>query len=471
VTVGPRLTRVVLATSFGFVIVQLDVTIVNVALARIGADLGTSVAGLQWVVDAYTLSFAALLLSAGVLGDLFGARRTFLGGLGVFVAASLACGAAPTLALLIAARAVQGLGAALLIPNSLALLNHAAFGDDRRRARAVGWWTAAGGVSIAMGPIAGGILQQLLGWRSIFYLNLPLGLLGAVLTWRWVPRPEAASDRRPLDLLGQFLSVLALTGIVGALIELGPLGLKHPIVWSGFVLALAASLALARVEANADFPMLSPTLLRQASFNGSVAFGTLINLTYYGIIFVLSLYLQSVRAYSPLQAGLAYLPLTGTFVASNIASGWLSGRVGPRVPMSVGALTGALGFALLLPLDAGSTYGAMVPAFVLIPAGIGLAVPAMTASVLGGVEPSAAGTASALLNTARQAGGAIGVALFGAVVAHQQIAPGLRAAAGISVGLLVIASAIAALTQRVAGGLTGSVEAAPSPEGPPPGIL
>jgi DHA2 family methylenomycin A resistance protein-like MFS transporter len=449
--VGPVMARVVLATAFAFIVVQLDVTVVNVALARIGADLGASVAGLQWVVDAYTLAFAASMLSAGVLGDLLGARRAYLGGLGLFVVASLACGAAPDIGFLIAARAVQGLGAAFVIPNSLALLNHAAEGDSARRARAVGFWTGAGGVAVAIGPVAGGLLQQLFGWRSIFYLNLPLGLLGGVLTALWVPSPPPAGDGRGFDPLGQVLSLLALTGFTGALIELGPLGMAHPVVWGGLALAFVSALAFARAEDRAEAPLLPPALFRQASFTGAVAFGALVNLTFYGLIFVLSLYLQSVRGYSPLQTGLAYLPLTATVILANVTSGWLTARTGPRLPMIAGALVGALGFALLSTLDDRSAYGAMLPPFVLIPIGIGLAVPAMTASVLGGMAQSRAGTASAILNTARQAGGAVGVALFGAL-AHgggsARIVSGLHWAATVSTGLLLLASGLAAWSNR-----------------------
>ena len=179
-----------IATSFAFVVVQLDVTIVNVALPQIGASLHSGVTGLQWVVDAYTLSFAVLLIAAGVLGDRFGSRRRYLAGFFVFTAASLACGVAGNILVLIIARAVQGMGAALLVPSSLALLNHCADGDPKLRARMVGLWTAAGGISIAAGPIVGGLLLGPFGWRSIFLVNLPVGVLGAYLTLRYVPRDE-----------------------------------------------------------------------------------------------------------------------------------------------------------------------------------------------------------------------------------------------------------------------------------------
>jgi DHA2 family methylenomycin A resistance protein-like MFS transporter len=441
---------VIAATSFGFSVVQLDVTIVNVALPRIKEDLGATVAGLQWVVDAYTLVFAVLLLSAGVVGDRIGARRAYLSGFGVFLLASAACGLASDSAFLIAARALQGAGAALLLPNSLSLLNHAAGGDDRQRARAVGFWTAAGGVAIAFGPILGGLLQASTGWRSIFFVNLPVGLVGIALTLRHVPPSEANREQRGLDPVGQVLAVATLTALTAGLIEVGPLGHTHPLVWGGFGVALVGGALFIHVERSARSPMLPLHLFRIPNFSPAVVFGVGINFAYYGVIFVLSLYLQQVRHYSPLEAGLAYLPLTGTFVVSNIASGWMAARVGPRAPMVIGAWIGALGFALLHLLDEQSGYLAMLPAFVLIPSGIGLAVPAMTSAVLASVDRRWAGTASAISTAARQAGGAIGVASFGALVSHgpHRIVSGLHATASISVVLLGSASVIAWLGVR-----------------------
>src|SRR5579871_4840095 len=203
--------RIIAATSFGFVVTQLDVTIVNVALPRIASDLSVHVAGLQWVVDAYTLPFAVLMLSAGVLGDRFGSRRAYLIGLAIFGAASLACGLAPNIGTLIAARAAQGAAAALLIPSSLALLNHAAANDHALRARSVGLWTAAGSVAIAAGPVTGGLLVASMGWRSIFLVNLPLCAIGFWLTVRAVPSDLHAHATHHLDPFGQALAIVALT--------------------------------------------------------------------------------------------------------------------------------------------------------------------------------------------------------------------------------------------------------------------
>jgi len=430
------------ATSFGFAAVQLDVTIVNVALPHIGHDLHSPVAGLQWVVDAYTLAFAVLLLSAGVLGDRLGSRRAYLAGFALFMFASAACGLAGSAAQLVAARAVQGLGAALLVPNSLALLSHQCGLDHRLRARAIGWWTAAGGVSIAAGPVVGGMLLQAFGWRSIFLVNLPLCAAGIALSLWVLPEISRSTQRRAFDPLGQGCVVIAMTCLTGAVIEAGHLGWHAPLVVAGLALAALAGWLFVMVEARSPAPMLPLAFFRLPNFSAAVGFGILVNLSYYGVIFVLSLYLQQVMRYSPMQTGLAFLPLTATFIVSNLISGRVSAHYGPRLPMVTGAVICMLGFALLANLDSASSFWAMLPAFTLIPAGMGLAVPAMTGAILGSVTREWSGTASAVLNAARQMGGAIGVAAFGALVAGpaEHIASGLRIAALSSATLLLLAA-------------------------------
>ncbi|MCS6471205.1 MFS transporter [Burkholderia thailandensis] len=483
------LVRIIPTVSAGFVITQLDVTIVNVALARIGIDLHASVAGLQWIVDAYTLAVAGLMLSAGALGDRFGARRLFAAGLALFAVASFVCGVAANAPALVAARALQGLAAAAMLPNSLALLNHACAHDPRLRARAVGWWTASGAISIAAGPVIGGALIAQFGWRSLFFVNLPLCAAGLVATFLWIdrddaraaaaasghgrargpgaqtqqaqeaqeaqeaaansrtsrataPAPARAADTpRGIDLPGQCLAVVALTLFTGAVID------WHPAL---VATALAAGAAFVFVESRSAHPMVPLTLFRQRAFSVAVLFGVCMNLSYYGIIFVLSLYLQRVRHDTPLEAGLAFLPLTGGFLLSNVASGWATAHYGARRPMIAGALIGATGFVLLGAVRADTPIAMLVVPFLLIPGGMGLAVPAMTTTVLASVERARAATASAVLNTARQAGGAIGVAGFGALASGAlpaDIVSGLHASAQVSAVLFASAAAMAAVVR------------------------
>jgi DHA2 family methylenomycin A resistance protein-like MFS transporter len=434
----------VAAAGFGFALVQLDVTIVNVALPDIAKALGTDVAGLQWVIDAYALTFAAFLLTAGFLGDRLGARKIYLIGFGIFAVASLACGLAANALVLIAARVIQGLGAAAMLPCSLALINHATGHDKALRAKAVGWWTAAGSIAIAAGPIIGGLLIGAASWRSIFLVNMPVVVAGALLTFR-VEETAVKTGSNSFDLPGQILGVVALAAITGAVIEAKPLGFASPTVLGLAIAGLIAAIVFIRVEAKSPSPMLPLSLFRNASFSWAVVYGVVVNLTYYGIVFVLSLYLQRVLGYSAIRAGVAYLPLTATFFAANIVSGWWVGKWGSRGPMIVGALIDAIGFALLLLLVANSSYWLMLPAFALMPTGMGLGVPAMTTAVLASVESEVSGIASGVLNAARQAGGAIGVALFGSFAGDgaEHVVSGLHMSALTSIAMLGAAAVIA----------------------------
>jgi MFS transporter, DHA2 family, methylenomycin A resistance protein len=451
----PAVARVLATVSVAFVVTQLDVTIVNIALPSIGAQLHAPVSVLQWIVDAYTLAFAVLMLSAGVLGDRFGARRLFVVGLSLFGLASLACGLAPNAAALVAARAAQGVSAAAMLPNSLALLNRACSHDPGLRARAVALWTASGSIAIAAGPVLGGLLIAAWGWRSIFLVNVPLCLMGLIASFVWMPRREQAAagqahQRIGVDLPGQCIAIVALTAFTGAVIEMRPLGAGHPLIVGALAASAVAAVAFIVVEGRSRAPMVPLTLLRDATFSAAVLFGVCVNMGYYGIVFVLSLYLQRVRGDTPLQAGLAFLPLTGGFLVSNLVSGWVVARYGPRRPMAIGAVIGALGYGLLYMTQAGTPMAILLVLFALIPVGIGLAVPAMTTAVLASVEHKRAGTASAILNTARQAGGAVGVATFGALANAGALAgdsasvvSGLRISAAIATGLLLVGIGLA----------------------------
>jgi DHA2 family methylenomycin A resistance protein-like MFS transporter len=446
----------VAVTSLGFAVVQLDVTIVNVALPRIGTELGAPLAWLQWVVDAYTLSFAALLLTAGALADRLVSRACYAAGLATFALASCACGLSRNIAWLVAARVLQGVGAALLVPSSLALLNAAHGSDVAARARAVGFWTAAGGVSIAAGPIVGGALLEVFGWQSIFFVNAPICAVAGLLALRGLADSPRQRSSHALDVPGQVAIVVALTALVGTIIEAPALAPAHPgWIVGGFMIALVGAGVFCRVEARAASPMLPLAFFARSAFSRAILFGIVANLTYYGIVFVLSLYLQQARSYSTIDAGLAYLPLTATFIVSNVASGAITARRGTRLPMVAGAIIGAVGFALLVPLDATSPFIEMLPGFALIPFGMGLAVPAMTTSMLGSVEPRFAGTAAGALNASRQAGGALGVALFGALAASVPIVTALQRAASISAGLMIAAALLVLMRRRCALAATG----------------
>jgi MFS transporter, DHA2 family, methylenomycin A resistance protein len=297
------------AMSLGFGVVQLDVTIVNTALSSIGASLEGGVSELQWVVSAYTIAFAALILTAGALGDRMGAKGIFMGGFALFTIASLACALAPSSTILIAGRAAQGVGAAILVPNSLALLNHA-YPDPTDRGRAVGIWLAGASAALTAGPPVGGVLISLIGWRSIFLVNLPIGLAGLWLTWRFVAdTPRAAHE---LDLPGQAAAVGALGALAAALIEGGRYGWINPWVLISIGVALILSALFLFRESRAEQPMLPLSLFANPIFARTTLIGLMINIPFYGLIFVFSLYFQQINGWSPLATGLAFVPMMGS---------------------------------------------------------------------------------------------------------------------------------------------------------------
>lgn len=439
----PSARGTLLAAALGFVVVLLDVSVVNVALDALRRQFATDVAGLQWVLNAYTLVFAALLLSSGALGDRFGARRIFLFGFVVFTLASAACGLAGSLPLLVTARLVQGLGAALLVPNSLSMLQRA-FPDREQRSRAVGWWGACGGISLAAGPMLGGVLVTHLGWRSIFLLNLPIGLIGICLTLRHVAA-HGGSHRRSLDWSGQATAILALAATTVALTEAGALGWAHGLVRGSLLVAIVAALGFVWIEARSAAPMLPLSLFRSPTFAVASVAGVVVNFAYYGLIFVFSLFFQIQQQLSPQLAGLAFLPMTVVLMAVNVLAGRLITHVGSRRLMVVGLLLAALGYALLLPVSRDGAYWLLVVPMLLAAGGIALLVPTMTNATLSSVDASRAGIASGVLNSARQVGGMLGVAIFGYLIRDTAAAAfmrGMHASIGIAVALLLAAGAL-----------------------------
>jgi MFS transporter, DHA2 family, methylenomycin A resistance protein len=432
----------VLATSLGFVLVQLDVSIINVALARIGTELGTGIAGLQWIVDSYALAFASLLLSAGALGDQIGSRKGFLAGFALFVLTSAGCGLAPGTVTLIVARTIQGIGAASLVPCSLAILNQASGDSGELRVRAVSLWTAAGSVALAVGPVLGGLLVDTLGWRSIFLLNLPIGIAGIVLTLYFVEE-SPVSDHR-LDLAGQILAILMLVGLVGATIHSESAGWLSPIVWIGFAVAVISSTAFLFVESRTAAPMLPLDFFRHPTFTAATLVGLLINFTFYGMIFIFGIYLQRIRGYSPIWSGIAFVPLPVVCFFANVMAGRATRKIDLRLLMVMGLSVDALGYLLLERIDSQTPYLWMLPGLVVTPLGVGLAVPAMTTLLLSVVPRARSGIASGVLNSVRQAGGALGVALFGLSLNVRGVA-GAQAAFSVSAILLLLAAIVVAV--------------------------
>lgn len=430
-----KITGTLLATSFGFVVVQLDVTIVNVAMPQIGTDLMAGVTGLQWIVDSYTLTFAALLLTAGVFGDRFGSRRVFTTGLILFGLASLACAVAPSIDILIIARSLQGIGAALILPTSLSLLSHACSGDSMVKAKAIGWWTAIGGMVSALGPVAGGLLTSGLGWRSIFFVNLPICLLGLWASRRYVTETVEIKNQR-LDVIGQILAFLSLFFLTHSVIDAGMQGWGDKNVLVGLAIALLAVILFLINEAYVASPMIPLSLFRNRILSAAVVLGMLSNLTFYALIFVLSIYFQKVKGYTPTQTGIALLPFTVIMLA-NIASGYLAKHFSLRMSVIVGGLLSALSFALLHGINEDTAYLRILPSLLLLAIGSGISTPALTSAILGSVDSSRSATASAIFNASRQIGSALGVALFGILLTGSLDEMAVGAAFSFDISLLI----------------------------------
>jgi DHA2 family methylenomycin A resistance protein-like MFS transporter len=428
------------AMSLGYAVVQLDVTIVNTALGSIGTSLGGGVSELQWVVSTYTIAFAAFILTAGALGDRIGAKRVFMAGFAIFTAASVACALAPTAVILIAARGVQGFGAAILVPNSLALLSHA-YPDEKPRGRAVGIWAAGASLALTAGPLVGGGLIALVGWRSIFLVNLPIGLAGLWLTSVYASE-TTRSPQREIDLPGQVLAIAALGCLAGAIIEGGTLGWSNAFVIAGFAASVVLAMLFVWQERRASQPMLPLLLFKHRMFALASLVGLLVNVAFYGLIFVFSLYFQRVNGMSPFATGLAFVPMMGAVLPVNLVASRVAERIGAPATIAIGTALAAFGCLALLGIEHGTSYWATCAQLIVIGAGLGLLVPPLTSALLGSVEKSRSGIAAGVLNATRQTGSVLGVALFGSLVGQSSaFIAGAHEALIISAGLLLAAGA------------------------------
>src|ERR1700759_2972816 len=396
----------------GFLMITLDATIVNVALGPIGADFGGALSTAQWIVNGYTLAFAALLLSAGALADRIGLRTGFLVGLSFFGLGSAACAAATSLTALIVSRVVQGAGAAALMPCSLALIAHM-FPEPRDRRRALGVWGGASGIGLAAGPVLGGVLTAAFGWRAIFLVNLPIAGAPAEILRRHVE--ETPRHRHPLDVPGQTLATVGLAALAGGFIIAGSHG------WDGWpTLALlgagiASAAGFAGVERTVAHPMVDPVLFRERTFSIAVALGVIFNFCLYGSIFCLAVDLHRTYGLDALKTGLALLPMTVVTGAMAFLSGRLVSHIGEWTAIVAGLTAGAAG-ALLISAAAGGGVTTLIISS--LPVGVtALAMPAMTALAMSHAPRDRVGLASCVFNAARQTGGALGVAVLGALLA------------------------------------------------------
>jgi len=427
--------------SLGYGVVQLDITIVNTALNNIGASLGGGVSELQWIVSAYTIAFAAMILTAGALGDRIGAKKVFITGFAIFTTASLACALAANVAILIAARALQGLGAAILVPNSLALLNHA-YSDERERGRAIGIWAAGASLALTAGPLAGGSLIALVGWRSIFLVNLPIGFVGLLLTWRYT-KETPRSPRRELDLAGQAAAIFALGCLAGAIIECGALGWNNAWVLVSFAAFAILAALFVNHEQRTRQPMLPLSLFKIRLFAVTSLVGLLVNVAFYGLIFVFSLYFQQMNGLSPFATGLAFVPMMGAVLLMNLIAARAAEQFSAGTTIAAGASIAAVSCVGLITIENNTSYWATCTQLVAIGAGLGLLVPPLTSTLLGSVEKKRSGIAAGVLNSTRQTGSVLGVALFGSLI-NQSSTPisGVRESLIISAAILMCAGAM-----------------------------
>ncbi|MFJ4523634.1 MFS transporter [Streptomyces sp. NPDC088810] len=425
-------------------LVGLDTTIVNVGLPAIGRGLDVGTRGLEWTVDAYTIVLAGLLISSGALADRFGRRRVFQWGLTVFGVASLACALAPSVGALVAARAVQGIGASMLSPVALAIVVNA-MPDPRERAQAIGVWASVFGLSMAAGPVTGGALVAGLGWRSLFWINAPVIVAALVLSAVFVPESRARQARRP-DVPGQLLLTVTIGVWVGVLIEGPRIGWASVAALAAYAVATAATAGFVWLELRRDEPLIDPRLFRGPVFSGAVLGAVAVFVALNAALLLNTLYLQHARGFSPLAAGTATLPMAVGATVCAPWSGRLVGRSGPRLPLCLAGGFLTAGGLCLAGLDGDTSLSLLLFAYLLIGIGFGFANAPITNTAVGGLPPARAGVAGAITSTARQVGAALGIALAGGLVADTGPAglahasrPGWLLVAGCGLVVLLVA--------------------------------
>jgi EmrB/QacA subfamily drug resistance transporter len=405
---------VLLICCMSLFIVGLDITVVNVALPSIGQELHAGISGLQWTVGAYTVVMASLLLFSGSTADRFGRKRTFVVGLTVFSLGSLGCSLAPSVGLLVAFRVVQAVGGSMMNPIAMSIITNT-FTDARERAQAVGVWGAVFGISMALGPIVGGTLVSSVGWRSIFLINLPVGLAAIILTLRFIPESRAPRPRR-FDPVGQGFVIVLLATLTYGIIEAPSRGWSSALIVAAFAASAAALLGLLVYEPRRADPLIDLRFFRSAPFTSSIVIAVAAFAAFGGFLFLNTLYLQEARGLSPVQAGLATVPMALMTVLASPLSGRIVGRHGPRVPLAISGVCSVIACAMLTGIGPQTPLAWLFAAYVIFGIGFGFVNAPITNAAVSGMPRAQAGVASAIATTSRQFGQTLGVAIVGAIV-------------------------------------------------------
>ncbi len=447
------------SVAFALFMIMLDNTVVNVALPSIQRDLGIGVSELEWVVTAYALSFAVLMLTGGKLADMYGRRRIFLVGLAVFTISSLFCGLAGSAEFLIAARVVQGVGAAFMMPATLSII--AATFPARERGAALGIWAGVSAMALALGPLVGGLITEEISWNWVFYINVPVGIVGLVAARLIISESRDTSKEQRLDVPGLVTSGVALFALVFALIEASTYGWSSSIIIGLFAAAAVFGVAFVVLELRARLPMFDMTLFRNSTFAGANVVALLVSLAMFGVFFFVSLYMQNVLGYSAVRAGASFLPMTLLIILVAPLAGKVSDRIGSRNLMASGMTLVATSLLLFAQLQPDSSYWVLLPPMIVGGIGMAITMTPMTAAALSAVPVDKAGVGSGMLNTFRQVGGAVGIALMGAILAAaasssqadgatevEAFMSGLHRALYVAAAIAFLAALVAAVTIR-----------------------
>jgi EmrB/QacA subfamily drug resistance transporter len=407
------------AVSLATLMTYLDNNVINVAIPTIQRSLHLSVSGLEWIVSSYLLVLAGLLLAGGRLADLYGRRRVFLIGLTIFTLSSLTAGLAGSGEVLIAARAVQGLGAALVMPATLAIISHT-FTNPRERTAAIAIWSAIGALGLALGPVIGGVISQHIHWGWIFLINVPIGVIAFAVSIPFIAESRSESPDRRLDIPGLVTSAVALTSLTYALIEGHDRGWTSGLIIGAFALSAAATAVFLAIESRVRQPMIRLEVFRARQFSGGTTMSMIWAFGVLGIYFFTSLYLQGILGFSPTKAGLAFVPMAVFAMLASTIAPRVASAIGGHRAVSAGVLLMTVGLLLFARLGAGASFAALMPGFVVFGAGIGLMNVPLTSTVLNGLPSEQAGIASALMNNSREMAGLLGVTVIGAVLRAQQ---------------------------------------------------